>query len=242
MMKANSHSWLVRAVFLLVTSLIFAAAVYLPNIVAAAPLQDERVVQVDLARHPKFSQYTHIDSSAVGYGKNACGLVAAAAAIGGDEWTELVDEIADAAGSNYGKKTGIQPSKYIAALNKVFGAENVTEKQNITIAELYRELDAGNIVIVDIKVNETYAVPSSVTPNFAHFARVLGIDMAKKEIYIENTLRGGAYWTVTFDHFSKAWERPETTSSLVPDPRNAENVTNWAVILSSKLVTTSPAL
>ena len=43
--------------------------------------QPRRLVQVDLAHHPKISQFTDIDSSASSYGKNACALVAAAAAL-----------------------------------------------------------------------------------------------------------------------------------------------------------------
>jgi hypothetical protein len=49
--------------------------------------QPHRVVQVDLAQHPKISQFSDIDSSASGYGRNACALVAAAAALGGKDWT-----------------------------------------------------------------------------------------------------------------------------------------------------------
>lgn len=196
----------------------------------------QRVIQVDLASHPKFSQYTHIDSSITGYGKNACGLVAAAAAVGGDEWVEVVDLIASAAGSDYHKDTGIQPSYYVAALQDVFGIANVTELDNTTLDTLYAELEQGNIVIVDFKVNETRQIPSAKTPSYAHFARVLGMDQVRKEIYIENTLRGGTYWTVSYDEFLAAWDRPETTSSLIPDPRNAEDVTYWAVVLDSNLL------
>jgi hypothetical protein len=50
-------------------------------------------------------------------------------------------------------------------------------------------------------------------------------------IYIENTLRGGAYWTVSLDAFAAAWEYPETSSTIVPSPRRAEPVTRWMVIL-----------
>ena len=46
-----------------------------------ADQRPHRVVQVDLAQHPKISQFTDIDSSAPGYGRNACALVAAAVAI-----------------------------------------------------------------------------------------------------------------------------------------------------------------
>jgi hypothetical protein len=195
-----------------------------------------RVVQVALETHKKISQYTQIDSSANGYGKNACGLVAAAAAIGGENWVEVVDLIAEKAGSDYHKNSGIQPSKYVNALSDAFGIENIEVLEKSTVEQLYQELAEGHIVIVDIKVNPNTNTPSAKAPNYAHFARVLGIDMDKQEIYIENTLRGAPYWTVSFDTFMKAWDTPETTSSMIPDPHNAEAVTNWAVVLNKELL------
>ncbi len=45
-----------------------------------------QITQGDLKTHRKVSQYTDIDSSPAGYGKNACALVAAAAALGGENW------------------------------------------------------------------------------------------------------------------------------------------------------------
>jgi hypothetical protein len=191
-----------------------------------------RVVQIDLAQYPKISQFTDIDSSARGFGRNACGLVAAAAALGGNGWVSLVGKIAQAAGKDYSADTGIQPSRYVAALQKVFGAENVTAMNAGTLDELYQALQAGKIVIVDIKVNATRVFPSADRPTYSHFARVLGMDIAKQEIYIANTLEGSAYWTVSLADFEKAWELPETSASLVPDPKHAEAVTYWAVVLN----------
>ena len=193
-----------------------------------------RVVQIDLTQLPKVSQYTEIDSSAQGFGPDACGLVAAAAAMGGKNWEPLVGKIAQVAGKDYGRHRGIQPSKYVAALQKVFGTENVTATNASTLGKLYQELQAGKIVIVDIKVNTTRVFPSADRPNYAHFARVLGIDVTKQEIYIENTLQGGSYWTASLKDFVKAWEQPETSASIVPDPEHAEAVTRWAVILNPK--------
>ena len=191
-----------------------------------------RVLQVDLAQYPKISQFTDIDSSAQGFGRDACGLVAAATAMGGNDWVSLVGKIAQAAGKDYSAHGGIQPSKYVAALQKVFGTENVTAMNASTPDELYQALQAGKIVIVDIKVNATNVFPSADGPTYAHFARVLGIDAAKQEIYIANTLRGDSYWTVSLADFEKAWELPETSASQVPDPEHAEAVTHWAVILN----------
>jgi hypothetical protein len=190
------------------------------------------VLQVDLAQYPKVSQFTDIDSSAQGFGKEACGLVAAASAMGGSDWVPLVGEIAAAAGRDYNPYLGIQPSRYAAALKKVFGADNVTAMNRSTLDELYQALQAGKVVIVDIKVNATRVVPSANGPTYAHFARVLGIDLARQKIYIANTLKGSSYWTVSLSDFEKAWELPEISASEVPDPQHAEAVTDWAVILT----------
>lgn len=217
--------------------LLVALASVLSPVASADTTATGRVVQVNLATYAKISQYTDIDSSAQGYGKNACGLVAAAAAWGGDDWVQLVADLRAAAGKDYGNNTGIQPSKYVAALQKVFGAKSIREANLTTLDTLYQELEQGNFVIVDIQVNANTVRPSTGSPNFAHFARVLGMDMDREEIYIENTLSGAPYWTLTFDQFLKVWEYPETDVSLIPDPKNAEHVTNWAVILDNSPIT-----
>jgi hypothetical protein len=195
-----------------------------------------RLLQVDLARHRKVSQYTDIDSSPAGYGKNACGPVAAAAALGGEDWTPLVGKIVKAAGRNYGPHTGIQPTRYLAALRQVFGAEHVTAVDGGSLGDLYQALEAGHVVIVDIKVNDRWKVPSAQKPNYAHFARVLGIDLDRREIYIENTLRGKAYWSIALADFMNAWLLPETSASIILDPKNAEAVTRWLVVVDGALI------
>ncbi len=205
-----------------------------PNIVKAESLDEVsgRVVQVVLDEHPKISQYTDIDSSDEGLGKNACGFVAAAAALGGEDWTALVSELAAAAGTDYHPDTGIQPSKYVTALQKVFGAESVEVKNSSSLSELYQQLAAGNIVIVDLKVNANFEVPSTTPPTYAHFARVLGIDLTQQEVYIENTIDGDPYWIVSFATFDQAWQSPEVSSTRIPDPQHAEAVTRWMVVIN----------
>lgn len=195
-----------------------------------------RVVQVDLSYSEKISQYTDIDSSPQAYGKNGCGLVAAAAAVGGDQWVAVVRQIATAAGDTYSPYSGIQPSDYVSALTDVFGTRDVTARNESSLQQLYQELYDGNIVIVDIKVNSDSASPSARTPNYAHFARVLGMDMNTQEIYIQNTLTGPIYWTLSFQDFLQTWDHPETSVSEIPDPKNVEDVTRWAVVLDSSLL------
>jgi len=193
----------------------------------------QRVVQVDLATLPKISQFRDINSSAAGFGKNACGLVAAAAAVGGERWQALGGRFAQAAGPADDPDAGIQPTPYVAALKQVLGDGNVTGVNQSSVEELVQRLEAGDIVIVDLQVNANTETPSTTDPNYAHFARVLGIDQSRQEVYVQNTLHGGAYWTVPLATFTAAWKHPETQSSLIPDPNSAENVSNWAVFLKN---------
>lgn len=85
-------------------------------------------------------------------------------------------------------------------------------------------------MIVDIQVGaDTDAQPAGLRdwpstqhPNFAHFARVLGMDINKGEIYIENTLEQrrpseeNSYWIVPLNIFKDAWQNPETAVDLGP--------------------------
>jgi hypothetical protein len=198
--------------------------------------QPGQITQVDLKTHRKVSQYFDIDSSPAGYGKNGCGLVAAAAALGGEDWVPLVADIAQAAGDHYQLASGIQPSNFVAALGQTFGATYVRALDRGSLGDLYRELAAGNIVIVDVKLNDARGVPSARPPNLAHFARVLGLDVDRQVIYLENTVGGDSYWTVTLTDFWATWQHPETSASLILDPRHAEDVTRWAVVISGELV------
>lgn len=220
--------------------IVLAVALYVPEKIYAVGINGAdtgRVMQVVLDDHNKISQYDDIDSSADGYGKNACGFVAAAAAVGGTNWSAYLPLLNYAAGAAYGQDSGIQPTPLTSALQKVYGMTKVTAYDNSSLQAIYNQLQQGNIVIVDVKVNTVQSVPSAAIPNYAHFARVLGIDMSRQEIYLENTLRGAAYWIVSFQDFSDAWEHPETTASVIPDNVNVEDVNNWFVVLDHSLIT-----
>ncbi len=100
---------------------------------------------------------------------------------------------------------------------------------------MFNALVSNQIVIVDMKVQKGTEIPSSTPDNYAHFARVLGIDKVKNggEIYIENTLSStGSYWTLNLTTFeNEIWVHPETDVSI-PAP-DAEDVTKWAVTIAS---------
>lgn len=190
-----------------------------------------RVIQVDLDAHPKVSQFDDIDASPSGYGRTACGPIAAAVALGGHDWPALLAEITAAAGDRYGVSTGIQPSPYAAALRRVFGRWAVRPIDRMTLGRLYYAVSSDAVVIVDIKVNDVTGLPSGEPPHYAHFARVLGIDLDEGRVYIDNTLHGPSYWTVDLETFVAAWRHPETSASLRLDPDHAEPVDRWAVLI-----------
>lgn len=127
--------------------------------------------------------------------------------------------------------SGIQPFEYVAALEGAFGFDGVRSLNRGSLGELYRELDAG---IVDIQVNERSNRPSGAWPTYAHCARVLGVDVDAGEIYLENTLRGAAYWIVPLPTFVEAWLLPELSSSR--PVRRADAANRWAVFLDRTLI------
>ncbi len=191
-----------------------------------------RVAQVDLATHAKVSQYRPEITSQ--YGFDACGLVAAAAALQPGNWVPLVGTIRAASGDAYGPRTGIQPSPYVVALRRVFSDTQVLEENQWSLCALYEAIQGQAIVIVDIQVgsseNRLAEVPTARSPNFSHFARVLALDVGAGKVFVENTLRGSlSYWELSLRGFWDVWIYPETAVSIrAPFP---EEVTRWAVLI-----------
>jgi len=191
-----------------------------------------RVTQVDLATHAKVSQYRPEITRQ--YGFDACGLVAAAAALQPGDWVSLVGKIRAASGDAYGPRTGIQPSPYVLALRRVFPDKQVLEENQWSLCGLYEAIRGQEVVIVDIQVgsaqNRQAEVPTARPPNYSHFARVLGLDVTAGKVFVENTLRGSSsYWELSLRRFWDVWLYPETSVSIrAPFP---EEVTRWGVLI-----------
>ena len=209
-----------------------------------------QVMQVDLSQHWSISQYTPeiTDPSLGNFGFNACGLVASAQAVSRSNASANLDSIINRmhhirsnavrpdGSTAYHPATGIQPSDLHKALRS--SGMEVSAHNRWHLTGLYQALADGDIVIVDLRVNREYETPSTEPETFAHFARVLGMDIDEQLIYIENTLNqreGVSYWTLTFDEFLEVWEYPETRATSRPslkDPSvREENVTRWALII-----------
>ena len=176
------------------------------------------------------------------YGYNSCGLIAAAAAMvsGADLLSEMkiiYDNTEENEHHTYGADTGIQPSPYAEALKRTYGNNRVAAHNKWNVGALFGSLNAGKVVIVDIQVC-TYATsgetPTTEHDNFAHFARVLGIDWQSEEIYLENTLSGAAFWTVSLTAFGDVWQSPETSVRPQLKDVKSEGVTQWALTITSQ--------
>ncbi len=78
--------------------------------------------------------------------------------------------------------------------------------------------------------------PTNQPPNYAHFARVLAVDLVENTIYLENTLgaQSSRYWMLNIDSFRQDWEEPEISASERPSAYSGvilEPVTRWAMTI-----------
>ncbi len=209
-----------------------------------------QVSQVDLNSYQAISQYSPALVSQYGY--NSCGLVAVT------QWTltssgqgnkpasltQLSSLMAavryhaiNADGSPaYRPMTGIQPTELARAVQAA--GYKAAAYDRLSLVDLYQALANGKIVVVDLLVQGGSEIPSDNPPTYSHFARVLGIDLIRQVIYIENTLNPaqGSYWTLSLPAFLSAWQFPETQATFQPsrvDPSVVEeNVTQWALVIT----------
>ena len=128
---------------------------------------------------------------------------------------------------------GIQPSELMETAASVYGSANVTAMQNATFADIYENLLRGHIVVVDIMATGSgVSTISGEGGSYAHFARVLGIDLDKSEIYLDNTSENDkSYWTVSEGNWLIASTNPEKSVARPAD--NAETVNQWLLIIDN---------
>lgn len=180
-------------------------------------------------RYVAAPDYT-INGNKLGY--NACGIFALASSYI-SEFGSMFSQIANAAVKNgYTADGGIQPSGLAQTARDVFGGQKVQEKNNFSIDGIREELFKGNCVVVDMLVkagSEVPGVASSGEKDFAHFARVVGVNDETKMLTIENTLNGGDSWTISYEAFMAIWDDPERRAKS--GPQNREEVHNWALVI-----------
>lgn len=185
------------------------------------PFGTGSVLVVNLADYVSINQY---DPSIVAeFGSEACGLVAGSYA--GASVSRIGNVAKNKNIGGYTNGGGIQPSRLASTYSVVYGQSNVStisgDSARDVLNAMFEELEAGNIVIVDVLVagaydsndehkhagyyipgDEDYLLGSSdgrkntgYDNTFAHFARVLGIDFDAGTITLDNTL-GGAPWII----------------------------------------------
>jgi RHS repeat-associated protein len=203
------------------------------------PNTSDPFIQVDLGTYYNVKQNTEIIQSK--YGWVACGLVAAAAAMttNDSEMLDLLNRIFEAAGTGYDLSTGMQPTPYADALSKVFGNGNVQAHNNWTLTEMYMELQNKKIVIIDATFkNGNDSRPMEATTEkgmpgvYSHFARVLGMGVNEKTIYIDNTMNGAKYLRLDLSVFFEIWKNPEDRAYKQPVGGVESNANRWAVVLN----------
>jgi len=106
------------------------------------------------------------------------------------------------------------------------------------LEDIYYELKAGNRVVVDILAHDGASFHREGDPqsSYAHFARVLGVDLQKGEIYLQDSVTptGATYWTLSEEQYNYAANNPEKLAKLGPDPSERQEIKNWIMIIDVK--------
>lgn len=154
---------------------------------------------------------------------------------------EMLAWLAEAAGPDYTRTTGIQPTPYARAAKQVFGESAVRARDRVTLVQLYEAVRSGDHVVVDYLSAEsdravvTATALSSNDGTFAHFSRVLALDVEAGRIYLENSLRPRNEPVVSADleTFCEAWKLPEISADSQPYGVETEPVSRWMLVLDS---------
>jgi hypothetical protein len=98
--------------------------------------------------------------------------------------------------------------------------------------DLIDALNNGSIVVVDITIDSS-SLQLTSSGGAAHFARVVGINLFDQTIKLQNTLGANpAVITVSLSEFYQAWTNPELDAADDKQAPDAEEVNNWAMIIS----------
>lgn len=165
---------------------------------------------------------------------NNCGPWAASS--GNSTVTRIVEQEAidlldgrDPFGDNAG---GIQPSILSQSINNAFGTNTAREINGASLNDIYLSLLSKKTVVVDILATGAGPDYSTSNPNnFAHFAEVIGVDLDRGELYLDNSLMdGGDYWTITEKQFALLSEDPEHRANMQSSGQ-LDQVNQWILIV-----------
>jgi RHS repeat-associated protein len=178
-------------------------------------------------------------------GKMICGIVAPNG-INGKTWNDIGQV---ALKNGFTNDKGLQPSQEANTLKEVFGAKNVVVHNNWSPEGVYDALASNHAVIIDMLIKghgggnllERTFNPLIYTPassgesdTESHFARVIGMDWNKQQVYIQNTLPGNETWVLKVDELEKSWYNPEKefTGNSALSNNEKESVGYWGVAIT----------
>jgi RHS repeat-associated protein len=129
---------------------------------------------------------------------------------------------------------GIQPSELEKAVRSTFGNDNVSVTPEIALFDLYLEVYFDKTAVTDIVINESSGSPGNqqTVSGYAHFARVVSVDLTNESITLVNSLHEGTggTWNLSWNEYKNASNNPErfTTPPY-------EGVNQWWLIISNEM-------
>jgi hypothetical protein len=143
---------------------------------------------------------------------------------------------------------GIQPMVLFNAAGRQYGSENVSSYTNYSLGNIYEQVKAGNTVVVDMAINHKEGQNPTIATEggeYAHFARVLGVDLRRGLIYLSNSIKSdGLYpnnhvnFILTENEYYEASRFPETRTAGdnvkgKNDEWKVDNYDRWALIIKN---------
>jgi RHS repeat-associated protein len=129
---------------------------------------------------------------------------------------------------------GIQPSELEKAARSTFGNDNVSVTPEIALFDLYLEVYFDKTAVTDIVINKSSGSPGNqqTLSGYAHFARVVSVDLTNESITLVNSLYEGTggTWNLSWNEYKNASNNPERLTT-----RPYEKVNQWWLILSNEM-------
>jgi hypothetical protein len=128
-----------------------------------------------------------------------------------------------------GNGGGLQPSELDKFASDYFGASNVSTNENWELSDLYRLVYFNHTAVVDIGIlNGNPAIADKTSGvDYAHFARIVSVNMTDGTITLADTIHGGTWNPIPWDKYINASSNPEVRGRSP----NAENVNQWLMII-----------
>jgi hypothetical protein len=128
-----------------------------------------------------------------------------------------------------GNGGGLQPSELASFSSEYFISKDVSTTEDWDLFDLYRLVYFNHTAVVDIGIiNGNPAIADNTSDvNYAHFARVVSVNMTEGTITLADTIHGGTWPAISWGDYTNAASNPEGrgNSSI------AEIVNRWLMII-----------